>query len=294
MYGYVVPNKSTLRASDFVLYRSFYCGICCQTGKLYGQLPRFTTNYDFAFLSALLHDYASADIIIEEHKCVLNPIKKKAVLQPNPLLERLVAANIMLAYQKADDGVIDKDGFKYRVVRRTLKRSFAKAKKAHPEIWSVISDGYKAQRKVEKDGIGSIDRAADPFANLMRALPEVILGEKTDDNLKALCYNIGKFVYIADAVDDIADDVKHRRYNPFTAAYALNKSNFKGRKNFLDEHADDLSFCLNSCIGRAAQAFNAMRFTQSYSLLKNIVCDGMRAKCEELLESEKKLPPPRI
>ncbi|MDE7464046.1 MAG: hypothetical protein K2M48_03360 [Clostridiales bacterium] len=294
MYGYIVPNKPTLRASDFVLYRSFYCGICCQTGKLYGQLPRFTPNYDFAFLSALLHDYSRADLVIEEHKCVLNPIKKKATVMPNSLLGRLAAANIMLAYQKADDGVIDGDGVKYRVVRRVLKKSFTAAKKAYGDIWERIRVAYDCQREVEKSGITSVDRAADPFASLMRDLPELILGVKTDDNLKSLCYNIGKFVYIADALDDVADDVKKKRYNPLSAAYALNKQSFKGRKAFIAEHREELGFYLGSCCGRAAEAMNGLRFTQSYSLIRNIVCDGMSAKTEELLKSEKKLPPPRI
>jgi len=294
MYGYVVPNKPTLRASDFVLYRSFYCGICCCTGRLYGQLPRFTTNYDFAFLSALLHDYASADIVIEEHKCVLNPIKKKAVLQSNALLERLVAANIMLAYQKAQDGVIDGDGFKYRLSRRMLKKAFNKAKAACPDIYAVIETGYRRQRDAEKKALPSIDRAADPFASLMRELTETILGVKTDDNLNALCYNIGKFVYIADALDDIEDDVKRRRYNPFAAMYGVTKKNFEGRSAFIAAHADDLKFMLDAVTARAAQAFDGLKFSQSYSLLRNIVFDGLCAKKDELLRSKKKLPPPRI
>lgn len=294
MYGYIVPNKSSLRASDFVLYRSFYCGICCQTGKLYGQLPRFTTNYDFAFLSALLHDYFSCDIVIEEHKCILNPVKRKAVLMPNPILERLAAANIMLAYQKADDGVIDGDGVKYRIVRRALKKAFNKARRAYGDIWECIESSYKKQRDVERSQVASVDRAADPFASLMRELPEKILCAKTDDNLNALCYNIGKFVYIADALDDIEDDVKHKRYNPFAAAYGLDKSNFKNRKTFIAEHRDDIAFYLNSCAGRAAEAMSCLKFTQSYSLIRNIVCDGMRAKADQLIKSEKKLPPPRI
>ncbi|MCH5163150.1 MAG: hypothetical protein J1G38_06650 [Clostridiales bacterium] len=294
MYGYVVPYKQTLRASDFVLYRAFYCGICCQTGKLYGQLPRFTTNYDFAFLSALLHDYSKSDLVIEEHICVLNPVRKKATVMPNTLLARLAAANIMLAYQKADDGVIDGDGFKYRVARRMLKRSFLSAKKAYGDIWERISEAYKVQREVEKSGVKSVDRAADPFASLMRDLPDLILGEKTDDKLKALCYNIGKFVYIADALDDIESDVKKNRYNPFAAAYAITKKNFKGRKEFIAEHADELGFYLRSCCGRAEEAMSGMVFTQSFSLISNIVCDGMTQKTDELLKSVKKLPPPRI
>lgn len=290
MYGYVVPLKSTLNASDFVLYRSFYCGICCQTGKLYGQTPRFTTNYDFTFLTALLHDYASHDIVIEEHKCILNAVTKKAVLQPNPLLERIAAANIMLAYQKANDGVDDGDGLKYRVVRRMLKRSFRSAKNAYPDIWNAIQAQYKAQRDIEKRNVNSVDRAADAFASLMRELPSLILGVQTDDNLKSLCYNVGKFVYLADALDDVADDFKHKRYNPFLAAYG----DFRDRKSFIAAHIKDLEFCFAACCGRAAQSFYAMRFTQSYSLLKNIVCDGMPEKVKQLLGSDKKLKPPRI
>ncbi len=294
MYGYVVPDKSTLRASDFVLYRAFYCGICCRTGKNYGQLPRFTTNYDFAFLAALLHDYSASDIVIEEHKCVLNVVKKKAVLTESPLLDKLVAANIMLAYKKADDGVIDGDGFKYRVVRRALRKAYKKASAAYPEMQETIERGYKAQRASEKNKIASIDRAADPFACLMRELVEKILDGKIDDKLRSLCYNIGKFVYLADALDDIQDDVKAKRYNPFAATYGLDKKNFEGRKRFFDAHKEELTSYLGSCAGRAAEMLGGMRLTQSYSLLHNIVRDGLGAKIDELLTSDKKLRPPRI
>lgn len=289
MYGYIVPFKSTLRASDFVLYRSFYCGMCCQTGKLYGQAPRFTTNYDFAFLTALLHDYAKADVVIEERPCVLNP-KKKAILRANPLLARLAATNIILSYQKAADGVRDGDGIKYRAVKKALKKPFKKAKAMLPEVWERAVRAEREQTKTEADRVPSIDRAADPFASLMRDLPSLVLGEKTSEELDGLCYNIGKFVYLADALDDIADDFKRKRYNPFLCAYG----EFRDRKSFIAAHRKELEFVFGGICGRAEQHFSALRFTQSYTLLKNIVFDGMRGKAEELLNSEKKLKNPRI
>lgn len=289
MYGYVVPDKSALRMSDYVLYRAFYCGICCQTGVLYGNLPRFTTNYDFAFFSALLHDYSAQNVVIEEHGCTLNP-KRKAILQPNPLLEKLVAANILLSYQKADDGVIDGDGVKYRIVRRALRKPARAAKKAYPEISAAIEKAYSLQRKVEKSCVTSIDRAADPFAGLLRILPELILGVQTDDNLKGLCYNIGKFVYLADALDDITEDFKHKRYNPFLAAYG----GFSDRKSFIAAHKDELEFCFNGILTRVGECFNGLKFSQSYTLLKNIVFFGLPAKAKELLQSDKKLKNPRV
>lgn len=290
MYGYLVPDKSKLRASDFVLYRAFYCGLCCEIGRTYGQLPRFTTNYEFAFFSALLHDYASADIVIEEHKCVLNPVKKKATLMNNPLLERLAAANILLSYGKADDGVKDGDGARYKLLRRVLKKPFRRAEKLCPEAWTEIKRSAKLQDETEKAAVASLDRAADPFASLLRALPEAVLGKPVDDNMKGLCYNIGKFIYLADALDDIADDAKKKRYNPFLAAYG----GFTTRKQFIAEHKADIEFAFASTCGRASAYFYGMRFTQSRSLLENVIVDGMKLKTDELLRSEKKLPPPRI
>lgn len=289
MYGYIVPKKTTLRAGDFVLYRSFYCGMCCQTGALYGNMPRFTTNYDFAFLTALMHDYAQADVVIEEHGCILNP-KRKAVLQHNPLLEKLAAVNIILSYQKALDGVYDGDGFKYKVVKRMLKKPFKSAVELCPQVHSAVCEMEKAQREIERSCVAGIDRAAEPFAALMRSLPELILNTKTDDNLKGLCYNIGKFVYLADALDDITDDFKRRRYNPFLATYG----DFENRKQFISAHSDELEFCFKSICGRAAQCFGGLRFSQSYSLIRNIVFEGMPDKAEELLRSDRKLKPPRI
>lgn len=290
MYGYIVPNKSTLRASDFVLYRSYYCGICCETGRTYGQLPRFTTNYDFAFLSALLIDYSTAEAVIEEQTCVLNPFKKKAVLQHSLLLARLAAANIMLAYQKASDGVVDGDGVKYGVVRKALEKPCSVARNKFPHLWAAVKNTYRLQREAEEKNVASIDRAADPFASLMRDMPALLLDGKSDESIRGLCYNIGKFVYLADALDDIVDDCKHRRYNPFAAVYG----EAKNRAAFIAEHRDDLQFAFDVCCNRAAKYLSELKLTQSYSLIRNVVCDGMRSKTAELMNSVKKLPSPRI
>lgn len=289
MYGYIVPDVGTLRASDFVLYRSFYCGVCCETGRLCGQLPRFTTNYDFAFLSALLHDFAQADIVIEEHGCVLNP-KRKAILQSNPLLTRLVYANLMLCYKKADDGVRDGDGVKYKVVRRMLGKHVKKAVAACPELWARVERFDAEQAAVESNAVTSLDRAADPFASLMRDLPALIIGTPTNTSLQGLCYNVGKFVYLMDALDDIADDVKSKRYNPFSAAFG----SFTTRKAFIAEHAEEISGTLNGVCVRAEQCCDELKLTQSGSLIHNIVKNGMRSKTAEIMASTKKLKSPRL
>lgn len=290
MYGYVVPYKPQLKMQDFVLYRSFYCGICKATGRLYGQTPRFTTNYDVTFLSVLMHDCNTQEVRFSEERCVCNPFKKKPVIGRNPLLDSLAAANLIMAYYKAVDGVIDKDGLSKRAAKIALKRSYKKAAKACPEADEIVRTSYEALRAVERDNTAGVDRAAHPFAEMLRRLAVWLLDDKADVNKSGLCYNIGKFVYLADALDDIGDDAKKKRYNPFIATYGFGGD----RAAFIAEHRAELEFVFGSTVNRAIECFNNCRFTQSYDLMQNIVYLGLREKVKELLNSTEKLRYPKI
>ena len=261
-----------------------------ETGKGYGSLARYTTSYDIAFLATLAHDMANQPVEFEVAGCLGNPFTKKAMVKQNPLLTRIAAANILLAYYKVLDDVIDGGGAKKRIVLRALKKSYQKAKAALPKVDTIISDRYTELREKEKSGEKSIDRAADPFAQLLKETVNAVLGGKADENLSGLCYNIGKFVYLIDALDDIADDAKSGNYNPFISAYG----DFVGRKEFFESHRADIEFIINSTVNRAIECFNKMNFTQSYSLLRNIVHEGLRAKVAEVLGSDKKIPAPKI
>ena len=118
----------------------------------------------------------------------------------------------------------------------------------------------------------------------------LLLTGASDEQLGKLLYNVGKFVYVADAIDDVDEDYKKKRYNPFLAEYG----DCKNRKQFLEAHKSELTFLLASTVNRAIECFNKMTFTGASDLMRNIVHKGLRSKCEELLGSEKKLPPPKI
>lgn len=290
MFGYVLPVKEELRRQDYVLYRAFYCGLCADIGRDYGQRPRFTVNYDVTFLSLLVHDIMGQDVEFSEERCAGNPFRKKVMIRGNELLSRVSAANILLSYYKLCDDVIDGGGVKKRVARSALKRAYQKAKAALPEADGIIGERYEALRALERAGETSVDRAADPFSTMLRDIVKVITMQKADDNALALCYNIGKFVYLLDALDDIDEDHRSGNYNPFLAAYG----DFEGRKAFFAAHEGDIGFMLNTTVNRAIESFNRMSFTQSYTLLCNIVHKGLRAKAREVLESDKKLPRPKL
>lgn len=296
MYGYVTPVKSQISTADFVLYRAFYCGICMATGKSYGQLPRFTTNYDIVFLSVLLHDYTKQDVEFETGTCVLNPFKKKATVCQNLLFDKIVATNIVLSYYKTCDDVLDSNkklSVKKRMAKNAMKKPYNKAKLIVPEVDEIVNKRYTQLYKLEKENCAQIDRVADCFALLLMEVAEYLLKQheiEPCENILKLCYNVGKFVYLADALDDIDEDFKKKNYNPFLAKY----DDFKSRQEFFIQHKEELEFLLACTTNRAIECFNQLIFTQSYDLLKNIVHVGLRDKTKEIFDSAKKLPKPRI
>jgi hypothetical protein len=289
MFGYVTPVKDKLRQQDFVLYRSFYCGICAQIGRDYGALPRFTTTYDATFLALLSHDVTEQEVEFEESRCIGNPFTKKLMIKGNELLKRVCASNVILSYYKLYDDVIDEGGVKKRLARAAMNKAYKKAVYLMPAVDEIVKRRYEELRKMEKSGEGSVDKVAHCFAMLLRETCEVVVKGKCDENFLSLCYNVGKFIYLIDALDDVGDDAKSGSYNPFLVG-----KTFENRKKFFADNAQEISFVLACTVNRATECFNSMKFTQSYTLLKNIVYDGLREKVEEVLKSDKKIPNPKI
>ena len=149
---------------------------------------------------------------------------------------------------------------------------------------------YEKLYALEQAGETGIDRLADCFASMLKDIAKILLKEKSDGFKEGVMYNVGKFVYLTDALDDVEEDFKKKRYNPLLKEFG----NFTSREKFIADNYDDLCFMLTSTLNRAIADFNNIGFTQSYDLMRNILYDGMRAKIKELLSSKKKLPKPKI
>ena len=184
MYGYVVPVKAELGQADFCLYRAFYCGICKSIGKQYGQMPRFTTSYDITFLSVLLHDVTKQHVDFVNQGCICGP-RKKTVVCRNELFDKIVAANMILAYAKADDDVIDGGGLKKKAARRMLEKHYRKAAAMLPEADAIVREQYAKLRELEKANAAGIDRVADCFATMLEKTG-MLLTNSADENLGKL------------------------------------------------------------------------------------------------------------
>ena len=314
MYGYITPYKPDLTLPSWTVYKAFYCGLCKATGKLFGQTPRLATNFDITFVAALLHDYVTQDVEFDKAGCIANPIKKRVYIKRNPLLDRIAAANIILAYYKLADDVEDGGGLKKKLAKKFFNKSRRKAAEFLPEADTLIAAMYTDLRQLEKADCNSLDRASHPFAELTADLAELLISTHSaqctafnegqeesltnpDNNcalseeysafpeFRSLCYNIGKFIYLIDALDDVGEDFKKKRYNPFLAAYG----GYRKRRQFFDDNKDKIDFITATVLNRAAECFNQLQLTQSNTLLKNIVHKGLRSKLEQVLASDRKV-----
>lgn len=274
---------------EFSLYRAHYCGVCRATAELYGQAARLATNYDITFFSLLMHDLTGTEAGFGQKRCVMHAFQKTGNITLNPLLEKIAALNILMAYNNLKDDVVD-EGIKKTAPRLLLKGAYKKARKAMPAADASINKHYARLRALERENCGSPDRAADCFASMMRDAGKEVMGAKYFENAGEFLYNLGRWVYLADALDDIDEDFKEKHYNPFLAAY----NNYEGRRQFIGANRADICASLYGSIGRMAELLQEFNLTQCQNLLRNIAVYGIRNKTEALLASEKKLPKDRV
>ena len=283
MFGYVLPDKNRLTGEEFTLYRAFYCGICLTLKKNYSNASRLFTTYDLTFLSVLSHDCLNYPVQFKQVRCVGGPVKKRVVVEDSPLLQKLCAMQLLLSKYKIIDDVID--GKKSRkALLCVYKKAFSKAEKEVDGAKEIIEKRYSLLREMEKSNETSIDKICDCFGMMMKELVMLIVGEETcDKQLLSLAYNIGKFVYLIDAIDDFDKDRKSGNYNPFIAIYGKEKK----KKEFIFEHRKDVEQTLTFTINKAIASFNERKYNQSYSLLKNVIYYGLRKKADEVLDGKK-------
>ena len=282
MFGYVTPDKPYMLMKDYALYRCVYCGICKSLQENYGTMPRFTTSYDSVFLSLLLHNYLNIDYTIKKQNCILHPLKKRNVVLNDEISKQVVTVNILLAFHKFTDDIIDGEGFKKRFLRFLIvKKAYKKAKKIMPEIDSIIKEEYSRLRAFEKAGEKSIDKVSDCFAKMMERICKGMLKDKSTQELERIFYNIGKWIYLIDAVDDLEKDKKSGCYNPLIAAYG----SFEEVNVFKEKIKGNLSFTFNCIYNVIEQDLNATYFYFNTDVIRNIMISGLKSRTNMLLEN---------
>lgn len=286
MFGYVIPDKNNMYIKDFNVFQAFYCGLCRALSKTGSQPTRLCTNYDVTFFSVLIHSLAGQEVTFERKICFYNG-RRKVSVAVDELSRKMADLAVLLVYYNIDDDV--KDG---KALRAPLKWRLALRKRSAarrmPKIDQMMRERFDALRELEKAGCDSVDRAADPFASLMRDITREFI--KTDANIDAFTYNLGRMVYLMDAVDDLGKDAKKGTYNPIIASLG----ECKDKKEFLEKNKEELEFLLGSTYNKLVGGYNLMKIELYEGVLSNTVYLGLRAQMERLLKGEEKCQMTRL
>ncbi|MDR2610624.1 MAG: DUF5685 family protein [Clostridiales Family XIII bacterium] len=271
MFGYIVPAKSELKVREFEIYNAYYCAVCRAVRARYGQLPRLMLTFDSAFLALLLAAVCEGEDSVTEFRCAVQPLRKKNLITNGGDATGYAAdILVLLGYSHLDDDRRDEHRLRGLFGTLLYRRAYRKAKRRLPGKAAAIEARIAELAGVEGAGRPAIDEAAEPFAKLME---EIMDGAPNGDTnvsrvLRAMGYNLGKWIYLIDAADDLETDSRSGSFNPLKGG---------------DYSAERLGFTLEMCLAETAKAFELLRLHKNEAILKNIIYVGLRLKTDEVL-----------
>ena len=281
MFGYITTDFPNLYVKDTVLYKAAYCGLCKSIGKTCGTRGRFLLNYDLTFLSVFVHNVIGEDFEIKKERCILHHIVKRPVATPDALSLRIAALNVILAYYKLSDNVIDEG--KGRIKRSLFKKAYKKAKKAEPLLDKTVKDNYQTLIALEKQNSDSIDIVSDPFGSMMREIVKALTGDKFTDDIGELSYNLGKWIYLIDALDDFDKDKKSGSFNVFINAY----KEFSDKESLIAAKKSELEIIFGGILSRIYECAKTVSYNFNHDLTDNILYKGLFVKTKNVMEYKK-------
>lgn len=283
MFGYIFPDKPELKIKEFEVFRAYYCGLCKAIGQDMGQVSRWALNYDSSFLGMFLSSFKDEGEIIERERCAAHPLSKRFVVQKTPILQYASDMNVILAYYKLRDDWKDNKSIKALGLSDMLYRGFKKAKSRSFDKAEVIKKRLDELSSIEKQNCMSIDMAAEPFARLTEELfayePLYVPGNN-EEKLRWFGYNIGKWIYLIDAYNDIEDDVRKGNYNPLLAQFEYDGADISEFKKSIKEN---INFTLTYTLSEAGRAFETMEIKKNKSIIENIIYGGMYKKTIQII-----------
>ena len=291
MFGYVRTMTPELKIKEHEYYKGTYCGLCKAMGKCTGQCSRLSLNYDFVMFALLRFALSGEQTSFSQKRCALHLIKKRNIMNCNTELERSAYVSALLCYHKVKDDIADENFFgrlssrlfllptAARMRRKAIKKGNCTDLDKHcSEILGKLS-------VIEKDSslLPSVDIPAKEFGALLGELLADGYSGAEQRLAHSIGLHLGKWIYIADALDDLEDDEKNSRYNPFLRLY--------GTSSLTEDQAEGIRMALKNELIELESALNLVDFGSDptvKNLIFNIIYLGMPKRIEEITEKFKK------
>jgi len=284
MFGYTIPIESMLSSIDTKIYRNYYCEACHQLKQEYGFLSTAVVNYEMTFMNIFLNSLLDEGILIKQQSkgkiCIL-----KRSAGNTELLKKLATYTILVANNGLIDDKIDSPSLKSNLGLLTLNRAIIKAKKDCPEYDEVIMKDYIALRNSENDNCNDVIKMGQLSAQSMLDVLEMMLGEIFTDDLRELFKNLGVWVYVMDAIEDLDEDALDGTYNPFLAG----RNDFTNMKEFIQNNIYVFTNIISGIIRNIQTSYSNMRPSLRYNqtIIDNIIYQGIPASTQRIMKGDK-------
>lgn len=254
IFGYAVPFKPELKFREYDCYKMYYCGVCKSISRNFGQLPRFGLVNEMSVLSIILNLVSGKinEPEILNKNCFAHPHKKTNAVICNEAVDYAAAINVLMMYFKLLDSWRDDKNIAAKAGSAAVYRAFKKAAKKYPIAADSVFYSIRGLSKLEQGGCDSIDAACEPFAGMMADIfkwkdSDIFCTEPIKlDLLGKIGYNVGKWIYLIDAVSDIEEDQKKKSFNVLINRY--------GNEIPMDE----VKFILEMCLAHCAEAWEQL------------------------------------
>lgn len=272
MFGYIICNKRNLTKEQLDRYQSIYCGLCRQLKTRFGEWERLSLNYDMTFLVILLSSLYEPEEKGKEFRCVLHPLHKKSSITMK-YTEYAADMTILLSYYKCKDDWQDEHKRTANYYGKKLENAYQEVRKRYPRQCMAVENGIAALSEIEKSSDAIPDQAANCFGRIMA---ELLVCEEDfwSNSLRALGFDLGRFIYLMDATMDYKKDLKKKNYNPLVS---------------MKKQPEEMKDILEILIGNATQEFEKLPLLQDADLMRNILYDGVwQGYYAEIIGKEKK------
>ncbi len=280
MFGYITTSKEHLGDDIYKTFCSYYCGLCKSMGKHCSQASRLGLSFDLTFLLIVLSSVMQDKNTSSLGRCIIHPSKKRDIIDDNHISEYCSMMATLLAYEKCVDDIRDEKSIKALLGIFIYRGAYKKATKKYKNTSLYIRDRLKELSELEKQNIRDIDLIADKFALILQKLftPDFIDDEKIRRQLEWFGYNIGRWIYVIDAINDLESDYKTKKYNP------LLSDNINDIKEYCLDVCQKIEASLTFTLENAAEAFDLMKLYRNSELLEKMMYISLPARQAQIVQ----------
>jgi hypothetical protein len=210
-------------------------------------------------------------------------MKNRFMITRNAAVEYASDINILLAYYNLKDKWQDEKNLAGPAGMLVLRKGFNRVNKRYPILVQDIDRELENLHKLEQQRCDHIDEASEPFAGMMRKVFEFYCKETASKEAMGwIGFNLGKWIYLLDAYDDIEDNIKSGSYNPLLTQFQYEEK--EEIQSFKKRIREKTEFILVYSLSEMEKAFSLLEVQKNQGILDNIVYRGLLVRTRNVLE----------